>query len=230
MELIPGFGDNLFAISGVSGGSVGAATYTAVKRQQLETGKPEDLLARVKEILGEDFLSPVVAGLLFPDLSQRFLPFPIASADRQRFLEKSWEDALGPVPNAFTDAFTALYGRGYGDRLPSLLLNATVVDSGRRAKPEDRRAHGHRRPARRGLFHPGDQAQCRCRHRRTFYLCKSPGISSAPVWEARRRRRRQDARGGRRLLRELRCRHPDGPVGRARRRAREPVPHPDPDP
>ena len=133
MDSIAGFDDNLFAISGVSGGSVGAATYVALKRRALETGAPKDLLPLVRETLGQDFLSPVVAGLLFPDLAQRFLPFPIASADRQRFLEKSWEGALGSTPNAFTDSFTALYDLVYGDRLPSLLLNATVVDSGRRA-------------------------------------------------------------------------------------------------
>jgi hypothetical protein len=133
MDAIPGFNDNLFAISGVSGGSLGAATYAAVKRRRLESGEPRDARAEVRRILGKDFLSPVVAGLLFPDLGQRFLPFPIAAADRQRFLELSWEDAFGPAPNPFTRSFTELYGQGLGTRLPSLLLNATVVDSGRRA-------------------------------------------------------------------------------------------------
>lgn len=134
MESVPGFGDRLFAVSGVSGGSLGAATYAALKRRQLETGRPpEDILAQARQVLGQDFLSPVVAGLLFPDLVQRFLPAPIPAADRQRFLEKSWEAALGAAPNAFTNAFTALYDDGYAQRIPALLLNATVVDSGRRA-------------------------------------------------------------------------------------------------
>jgi hypothetical protein len=133
MESVPGFADDLFAISGVSGGSLGAATYVALKREQLDTGKPEDLLARARTVLAHDFLSPVVAGLLFPDLAQRFFPIPLRWADRQRFLEKSWEDALGRAPNPFTRSFTALYESPGGDRLPSLLLNATAVESGSRA-------------------------------------------------------------------------------------------------
>jgi len=70
MEALPGFGQGLFAISGVSGGSVGAATYTALKRA-LGPDRPDLLAAKVREVLKQDFLSPVVAGLLFPDLAQR---------------------------------------------------------------------------------------------------------------------------------------------------------------
>jgi hypothetical protein len=128
-----GFTNNLFAISGVSGGSVGAATYTALKREPLVTEKTGDILNQVREVLGKDFLSPVVAGLLFTDLAQRFIPVPIRWADRQRFLEKAWEDAFGPRPNLFSGAFASLYSGEYRNRLPSLLLNTTVVDSGRRA-------------------------------------------------------------------------------------------------
>jgi predicted acylesterase/phospholipase RssA len=133
MDGVPGSSDNLFAISGVSGGSVGAATYAALQRERLVSGQADSVLPRARVVLAEDFLSPVVAGLLFPDLIQRFIPFPVAWAERQRFLERAWEAALGPTPNAFADAFTDLYAGGYQARLPSLLLNATVVDSGRRA-------------------------------------------------------------------------------------------------
>ncbi|MEA3291117.1 MAG: hypothetical protein U9Q71_02230 [Pseudomonadota bacterium] len=132
-KTINGFTNNLFAVSGVSGGSVGAATYAALRREQLATKKLGDMLGKAREVLGKDFLSPVVAGLLFTDLAQRFIPIPIRRADRQRFLEKAWEDAFGPRPNLFSDAFAALYDAEYKDRLPSLLLNTTVVDSGRRA-------------------------------------------------------------------------------------------------
>ncbi|MGA7979819.1 MAG: hypothetical protein WCA32_06275 [Chromatiaceae bacterium] len=133
MGSTPGFSDNLFAISGVSGGSVGAATYVALKREQLDSGQPGDLMKTVRTVLGKDFLSPVAAGLLFPDLAQRFFPVPVGWADRQRFLEKSWEDALGPTPNPFTRAFTDLYANAGRDQLPSLLLNTTAVGSGSRA-------------------------------------------------------------------------------------------------
>ena len=136
MEALPGFGDNLFAISGVSGGSLGAATYTALK-QTFGPGQPVVLAGKVREVLKQDFLSPVLAGLLFPDLAQRFFPVSLAAADRQRFLELSWEDAVGAavgsVPNPFSRTFAAFYAQERATALPSLLLNATLVDSGRRA-------------------------------------------------------------------------------------------------
>ncbi|MEA3275154.1 MAG: hypothetical protein U9Q81_07695 [Pseudomonadota bacterium] len=133
LEAVPGFGENLFAISGVSGGSLGATTYTALKRT---LGQPELLAKKVRAVLSQDFLSPVVAGLLFPDLAQRFIPLSIPAADRQRFLELSWEEAMGEAvgaaPNPFADAFANLYDEDKA-LLPSLLLNTTLVDSGRRA-------------------------------------------------------------------------------------------------
>lgn len=145
LESIPGFADHLFAISGVSGGSVGAAVYTALERRQLDTayaanparpcaaGADPALLGQVREALGADFLSPVVAGLLFPDLVQRLLPFPVAAADRQRFLELGFERSLGDAPNPLSGAFLDLYAGPQGDCLPSLLLNTTSVESGQRA-------------------------------------------------------------------------------------------------
>ncbi len=135
LEGIPGFAENLFAISGVSGGSLGATTYVAL-RVAVGPAQPKLLGEKVRDVLGHDFLSPVVAGLLFPDLVQRFLPVSIPAADRQRFLELSWEEALagvvGAAQNPFPDAFTKLYAQD-ATGLPSLLLNATLVDSGRRA-------------------------------------------------------------------------------------------------
>ena len=133
MESIPRFSANLFAISGVSGGSVGAAVYTAVKREQgSEPAQDIPTRATVQRALREDFLSPVVAGLLFPDLMQRFVPYPVPLADRQRFLELSFQQSLADGDSALSRSMTALYGDGFETRLPSLLLNTTVVGSGYR--------------------------------------------------------------------------------------------------
>jgi predicted acylesterase/phospholipase RssA len=133
-ELGETFSKRLFAISGVSGGSVGAAAYVTLKRAQLDAGPDASLLAPVRTVLGNDFLSPVVAGLLFPDLAQRFIPFPVTLADRQRFLERSFELAFqGDARRLFAGPFQNLYAGAAGDRLPSLLLNTTVVETGQRA-------------------------------------------------------------------------------------------------
>lgn len=129
------FGGRVFAISSVSGGSLGAATYLALKRAGVGADGAPGLLATSRAVLGEDFLSPVVAGMLFPDLMQRFIPWPaLAAADRQRFLEKSWEAAFdGEARRLFKGPFQALYVGPGADRLPSLLLNTTLVGTGQRA-------------------------------------------------------------------------------------------------
>lgn len=137
------FTERLFAVSGVSGGSLGAATYVALKRAGLETGQTNALLDQVRETLGQDFLSPVVAGMLFPDLVQRFLPVPIGLADRQRFLERSWESAFdGEARALFKGPFQGLYSGPEAAALPSLLLNTTIVETGQRGVFSNLRVDG----------------------------------------------------------------------------------------
>lgn len=84
------FADNLFAISSVSGGSVGAVGYVAALQEHRT--RPIDLEARVQDLTGADALSPTLAGMLFPDLLQRFLPIALPFLpDRAESLERSWE-------------------------------------------------------------------------------------------------------------------------------------------
>ena len=84
LNQIGGFDRHLFAISGVSGGSVGAAVYRAVLAD-LERGQRPSC-ANVKDVnhaiepcaqkvLEGDLLVPIIAGTLYPDLIQRFWPF-----------------------------------------------------------------------------------------------------------------------------------------------------------
>lgn len=84
------FTDNTFAISSVSGGSVGAVAYAAA----LQEGRENQALleSQVRAVTGEDALSPTLAGMLFPDLFQRFFPAPVFP-DRAEALERSWEAA-----------------------------------------------------------------------------------------------------------------------------------------
>jgi hypothetical protein len=71
--------------------------------------------------------------MLFPDLLQRFVPVPVPWADRQRFLEESWEQSLpAPARALFRGPFQALYAESGDLRLPSLLLNTTLVETGQR--------------------------------------------------------------------------------------------------
>ncbi|PAY08529.1 hypothetical protein CK489_12440 [Bradyrhizobium sp. UFLA03-84] len=119
-DLCPAFRQHLFAISGVSGGSVGSAIFAAALHADnapldaiapdaktcpkiadflAGVGRAEDIDAsgpveqRVASVLETDFLSPLVAGFLFTDFTQLFSPFAVPSFDRARFLEYTLENA-----------------------------------------------------------------------------------------------------------------------------------------
>jgi len=143
----PCFADQLFSLSGVSGGSLGSAVFTALLAEQNATrgafrcdreggaidGKK--LQEQAQAILGEDFLSPVMAAALYPDLTQRVLPFPVPSFDRARALEQAWERAWRqhvPGSNRFAEPFDRLWQDRNAVWMPALFLNSTWVETGKR--------------------------------------------------------------------------------------------------
>jgi hypothetical protein len=142
-EREPSFARHVYAISGVSGGSVGAVVFDALLAQSPGAGgKLCDVLGKVEtslsrcaaHVLGEDFLSPTLAAFLFPDLVQRFLPFPVERFDRARALETSWEDAWrkGMGNERLAEPFDGLWKGERAHRIPSLFLNGTWVETGKR--------------------------------------------------------------------------------------------------
>jgi hypothetical protein len=146
----PGLWDrHLYAISGVSGGSLGAAVHAVqlAERGGAQAGSPR-YAERARKMLGEDFLSPVFAYFLFPDLAQRFLPFPVPAADRALALEASWErsaaERLGT--RLFAGRFVDLWPAEDRYRAPALLLNTTLVESGQRAIVSNLAVSPHRFP------------------------------------------------------------------------------------
>lgn len=124
------FTEHTFAVSGISGGSVGAAVYGVA----VATGAPSARVAG-KNALKYDALAPTLASFLVPDLLQRFIPAPIIRPDRARALEKGWErgwkESGNPSPEAVAGGFLDLYAAH--PKLPALLLNGTVVETGQRA-------------------------------------------------------------------------------------------------
>lgn len=158
----PAFACHLLALSGVSGGSLGSATFVASLADQLPAptaasqfvpcGTDDPLFVRERadvepvhtRILSRDFLGPVFAGWLFPDLVQRVLSPTwgrFTLPDRARFIEATWEEAWirGAGTDRFAGDFMALWARTPSatfDRslvVPSLFLNATWVETGGRA-------------------------------------------------------------------------------------------------
>jgi len=137
------FSDHTFAISGVSGGSLGAATYVALLDQSLASGHnprcQDDPAATLRvcaqAVLSQDFLAPVVGSMLFPDLLQRFWPWSVPAFDRGRVLEMAWERAWTAqgLPNALEQRFYGLWADpDRGVHRPLLFLNSTYVESGER--------------------------------------------------------------------------------------------------
>lgn len=136
----PGFARQVFAISGVSGGSLGGAVFTALVAEK-EGGNDLSSCGGVRacaaEVLGADFLSPVVARMVAPDLIQRLWFHPLPFTDRAEALEDGWADAWrdvvsGEGPNRFDQGFLELWEGKAASLVPSLVLNGTHVESGRR--------------------------------------------------------------------------------------------------
>ena len=134
----PRFADQLFSLSGVSGGSLGASLFVALLAEQRAVGaassSPFEVKRKAQDILGEDFLSPVVASILYPDLLQRFLFWPVARFDRALALEQAWERAWRrhvPGTDRFAQPMDRLWD-GKARWTPALFLNATWVETGKR--------------------------------------------------------------------------------------------------
>lgn len=95
------FVPDIYALSGVSGGSLGASAFVGALAGVREAGiraaaqgqpAPAPSLAGwMHELLGRDDLSPLLGYMLYPDLVARLLPFPVQRFDRGRGLERSWE-------------------------------------------------------------------------------------------------------------------------------------------
>jgi hypothetical protein len=98
---------------------------------------PAGLEKAARGSLDNDILSPVIAYLLFPDLVQRFLPVPLPFADRARAIERAMEaaaaDRQGANSNRLANRFVELWPATAPYRVPVLLLNTTVVETGQRA-------------------------------------------------------------------------------------------------
>jgi hypothetical protein len=148
-DLCPNFAQHVFAISAVSGGTLGAAVFSALAKEQARNTeyKPckesydqqnKKFEKQAEQLLSHDFLSPLIWAGLFPDFVQRFLPVAIYPLDRAVALEKSFEyvwDVRRGGANPFRDSFFALCSPG-SDKCsddvaaPALFINTTNVETG----------------------------------------------------------------------------------------------------
>jgi len=152
----PAFARHVFAISSVSGGSVGAAVFQALVADEVAKRKPGTaplppsdcpldegdaasgrtdpgpLVQAVEHVLREDLLAPLSASLLFTDALQRLLFWPIDRWDRAVTLEQTLERAYAAATGSI-----ALEGSLYSSwdprsDAPLILFNTTLVSTGER--------------------------------------------------------------------------------------------------
>ncbi len=135
----PQFKDHVFAISSVSGGSLGAALYCALVADAAKKHEPPDsVAARTERFLQEDFLAPLNSAFVFSDFVQKILPVDFNYLDRARWLEDSWSDAYHQHTgeNTFERPLFDLYTDATNN-VPHLFANSTHVESGRKAVYSD---------------------------------------------------------------------------------------------
>jgi hypothetical protein len=127
-------------MSGVSGGSLGLATYAAHLTEQgarqdpdlLASGMSSDSSHWVRERLGADNLAPSLGWMLFVEAPWSLLRFK-ADKDRARVLEEAWEraSASDAGPGLRQDLFALNDHQAPAEhRVPLLLFNGTSVESG----------------------------------------------------------------------------------------------------
>src|SRR5579859_866826 len=140
-EMDPSLSKRLFAISSVSGGTVGALAF--LSQIQDDGLASKNFRQSIKTVTADDFLSPAVASLLFPDLVQRFLPvafLPDRGEALERAYEHGWsshcqaaehsERTLCRHSDLWRKPFLSLWNRA--EWTPILLINGTRQEDGAR--------------------------------------------------------------------------------------------------
>jgi hypothetical protein len=134
------FSKSVFSITAVSGGSVGAVGFLASLTARPPVG--DEYWKAIEPFVGADFLSPALAGMLFPDLTQRVLPVALLP-DRAETMERSWEAAwsascrtggphCGGGPDLLARPFLSLWSRNDGVWRPALLIEGASEEAGKR--------------------------------------------------------------------------------------------------
>ena len=136
------FGQQIFAISGVSGGSLGAVTYLEALRAY---GNPDGGLdwqnpavdRGLKTLAEADLLSASIATYFLNDtfgsMLGQYWPFPDRGQALEKAFEREWTKGFALTPAQATDGLIALRQDARTEiPLPHLFLNGTDAKTGRR--------------------------------------------------------------------------------------------------
>ena len=124
-----GLMDQSFLITGASGGTIGAAYYRELFRQNLIQEKWDDML----DNMGKDNLNPVIFSLLVNDLFLKFRTFQFEGMDYyedrgftlERNLNRNLEGILPKTINDYKQAEELA-------QIPTMILSPTIANDGRK--------------------------------------------------------------------------------------------------
>lgn len=139
---VPSFRDQLFAVSGASGGAVGATLFVAWQASEKNRGHRtsgrckvvnsaeahDEIWSGFGKLFETDYLAPGLARFLGADLAQRFIPYPVFS-DRAAALEQGWEagfaKAVRKADSGRDPAMAEMFSAPFGSLYPASIFNGT---------------------------------------------------------------------------------------------------------
>ncbi|MEM7241523.1 MAG: SoxR reducing system RseC family protein [Pseudomonadota bacterium] len=141
-DMCPSFAQHVFAMSGVSGGSLGIALFSSLMKQKSSESGPNRCRETTREVgptenqtrkyFENDFFTPLLSATLFPEVYQLFLFWPVNEWDRTIVMERSFEKSWSTLNVASNNPFSMdVLGIWSADKTsPALILNTTEVESG----------------------------------------------------------------------------------------------------
>ena len=128
------FLDRTFAISGVSGGSLGMLAVADTLRKNCEKCKHEEYRAALSTTFRKDLLSPVLYSLLLSDIMRNLIGTAVDTPTRSQSFEQAISDAWKEAYNSdgLSKRFIDIFGDSTINDIPVLMMNATTVETGHR--------------------------------------------------------------------------------------------------
>jgi hypothetical protein len=127
------FYNQIFLMSGASGGGVGGNFYNALKKNN-DTVKQE-LLVKLWE---KDHLTPLTAALTFNATLAALLPFKVNALENTKMLEYSWsrsfQELVHPEKFDLNQSFLSMWYKNNGDqyKYPSVMINGVLAETGQK--------------------------------------------------------------------------------------------------
>jgi hypothetical protein len=140
MDTLPGFKDQVYAFSTVSGGTVGISLFNAITYIEPHAAPQDSIFYQnaVRNFFRKDQLSGPIGKWLYGDILSCLWPAHIQQFDRAVALELAWEDSYDDVfkgakdKNVFATNFLSCYNNAakLNRQVPAWFINTVEVETG----------------------------------------------------------------------------------------------------